>query len=322
MKLYFLRWVTWLSLLAILNSCDISSMPSTPLRIAIHTWPGYEFIFLAHQEKWIDQQVKLVETKSATNSLQALKDGLVDGAALTLDEVLRAREMQIPLTIVLIFDISAGADMLIAKPNIKNLTDLKGKRIGVEQNALGAVMLSQALQTSGLDPLDIEQVALTIDQHEHAWKSGEIDALITFDPIASHLLSLDAHRLYDSRQIPNLIIDVLAIHQKAIDTHKGAIKHLIAGHFKALNHFSNNTQDASYRMATHLNVAPAKVVTNYKGLLLPDIKKNHLQLAGKNPKLLQSANLLSAIMLKSNILKQPSSSQDLCLADFLPSEPL
>jgi len=314
-----LHILTTAILLLCLNSCEFSTSASTPLRIAAHVWPGYEFMFLARQENWLDQQqVKLVETNSATASLQALKDGLVDGAALTLDEALRARDMQIPLTIVLVFDISAGADMLLAKPSIEQLSDLKGKRIGVEQGALGAVMLSQALQAGGLTPSDTEQVSLTIDNHKSAWQAGKVDALITYEPIAGQLLSTGARRLYDSRQAPNMIIDVLAMRQNVLNSHKSAIKHLIAAHFQALQHFQSNTPDASYRMATHLNVVPEKVTSNYKGLLLPNIKYNHLLIGSEKPQLLQSTQLLSAIMLKSNILSQPSPSLNLFTSDFLP----
>jgi len=275
-------------------------------------------MFLARQENWLDKQVNLVETNSATASLQALKDGLVDGAALTLDEVLRAREMQIPLTVVLVFDISAGADMLLAKPGIKQLSDLKGKRIGVEQGALGAVMLSQALQAGNLTPSDIKQVSLTIDNHKSAWQADKIDALITYEPVAGQLLSTGAKRLYDSRQAPNMIIDVLAVRQSTLSYHKKAIEHLIASHFRALQHFQSNTPDASYRMATHLNVVPEKVTSNYKGLLLPSIKYNHLLIDSKKPQLLQSAQLLSTIMLKLNILSQPTPPLNLFTSDFLP----
>mgnify|MGYP000179084503 FL=1 len=314
-----LHTLTTAILLLFLSNCEFSSTPNEPLRIAAHVWPGYEFMFLARQENWLDkQQVKLVETNSATASLQALKDGLVDGAALTLDEVLRARNMKIPLTVVLVFDISAGADMLLAKPDIEHLSNLKGKRIGVEQGALGAVILSQALQAGGLTPNDIKQVALTIDNHKSAWQADKVDALITYEPIAGQLLSTGARRLYDSRQAPNMIIDVLAVRQNVLSSHQDAIEHLIASHFQALQHFQSNTPDASYRMATHLNVVPEKVTSNYKGLLLPNTKYNHLLIGGENPQLLHSTQLLSAIMLKSNILSQPAPSLNLFTSDFLP----
>ncbi|MCK5188995.1 MAG: ABC transporter substrate-binding protein, partial [Methylococcales bacterium] len=99
--------------------------------ISSHVWPGYDLMFLAQKQGWlVDPNLKLLTTQSATDSIMALSTGQVDGAALTLDEVLLARDKGIPLTIVLVFDISAGADMVLSRAKINSLSELKGKRIG------------------------------------------------------------------------------------------------------------------------------------------------------------------------------------------------
>lgn len=304
-------------LVVFLVGCE--QAPDTPLRIAAHNWPGYEFMFLAQQEKWLDQQkVQILETKSVIESMRALKAGRIDGAALTFDEVLRLREAGVDLSVLLVFDISAGANMLIARLDVGRLEDLKDKRIGVEQGALGAVMLSQVLIRSGLDINDIERVVLTIENHKEAWQYEAVDALITVEPVASQLLAEGAKRLFDSRDIPNMIVDVLAIRKEVLKTHKIAIQHLIEKHFKALQHFQHNVQDASYRMAMHLQTVPEKVVNRYKGLLLPNIKNNFQLLAGTEPKLLENIKLLSEVMLEANILKRSSELSGLLNANFLP----
>jgi len=278
-------------------------------------------MFLAQQEKWLEQQkVQIIETKSATESIQKLKQGSIDGAALTLGEVLRLREAGVNLSILLVFDISIGADMLIAKPDIKQLKGLNGKRIGVEQGALGVVMLSQVLERSGLAVEDIKQVALTIDNHKQAWKDERVDALITYEPVASQLLEKGAKRLFDSREIPHMIVGVLAIRKEVLTTHEAAIQHLIAKHFKGLQHFQINVQDASYRMASHMQIVPEKVVNHFKGLLLPNIKSNFNLISGAEPKLLENAKLLSKIMLESGVLVRHSDLSELFNANFLPRQ--
>ena len=71
-------------------------------------------------------------------------------------------------------------------------------------------------------------------------------------------------------------------------------------------------------MTTRLNTVPEKVTSNYKGLLLPNIKYNHLLMDDANPQLLQSTQLLTAIMLKLDILSQPAPPLNLFTSDFLP----
>lgn len=309
-KLFFLAAVLFIA------GCE--QVPDRPLQIAAHLWPGYEFLFFAKQEGWLNKrQVNLTETSSATSSLQALKQGEVDGAALTLDEVLLARDAGINLVIVLVFDISAGADMLLAKPGFKHLSELKGARIGLEQGTLGEVVLAQALKAAGLTRSEVKLVPLTIDNHQVAWQQAKVDALVTYEPSAGKLLSSGAVKLFDSRKMPNMIVDVLAVRREVLATHQTEIRHLIASHFQAMQHFYNNYQDASYRMAAHLKVLPEDVSKNYKGLFLPGLKYNLDLISGAEPSLLGSAYLLSSIMLESKILAQPANIEGLIDDSFL-----
>lgn len=292
-----------------------------PITIASHVWPGYETMFLAQSEGWFDsKQVHLLETKSATDSIQALADGRVDGAALTLDEVLQARARGIPLSVVMIFDISAGADMLLARSDIKTLAGLKGKRIGVEQGAVGGLMLSEILKKAALKPQDIEMVPLTIDQQKDAWMANRIDAVITYEPVASQLLDRDAHKLFDSRQIPNTIVDVLAMRSEALDrSHAAAIRQLLAAHFRVLDHLNRNPYDAVYRMAGRLNLPADEVLSAFKGLLLPDADNNRRLLTGARPPLLATAQMLSTVMVENSLLPRPDPLATIIRAEYLPA---
>lgn len=290
-----------------------------PLTVAAHIWPGYEFMFLAQREGWLDaNQVTLRETPSASESLQALSDGKVDAAALTLDEVLRERARGVHVSVVLVFDISAGADVVLARPDIRELKQIKGKRIGVEQGALGALMLVKALQAAGLDRDEVQVVPLTIDQHEAAWQHGEVDVLVCYPPVSSKLMDKGAVDLFDSRQLPDTIVDVLAVRQDVLDQKHDAIRHLIASHLRGRDHLQRNPQDAGYRMASHLGLRSADVPAAYKGMVLPDLEGNRRLLGGDKPVLLDSAHMLSEVMFKEGLLPQPNSLDALLYAGCLP----
>lgn len=293
-----------------------------PISIASAIWVGYEPMLLARNEGWLDaKRVRLVEMASATDSLQALVEGKVDGAALTLDEMLKARAKGIPLSVVMIFDVSAGADMLVAHPGIKQFSDLKGRRIGFEQGAVGGLMLASVLRAAGLTKEDIKLVPLTIDSHRDAWARNQVDAIITYEPVASQLLAQGAVKLFDSRQIPNIIVDVLAIRSDVLDgNHATAIRHLISAHFRALNHLNRNPQDTAYRMAHHLGLPVAGVLPAFKGLLLPDAINNRRMLTGSPPQLLDTARKVSAIMVEGKLLSRDDTFTALIRADFLPTD--
>ncbi|MGZ8222981.1 MAG: ABC transporter substrate-binding protein [Methylobacter sp.] len=316
------RFITFLSGLALAQTLPSCGWFDRPISIATRVWPGYEPMCLARDKGWLNaQQVRLVEMASATDSLQALADGKVEGAALTLDEVLKARAAGLPVSVVMIFDISAGADMLIARSDIKQLAELKGRRIGFEQGAVGELMLTEVLRAAGLTKADVELVVLNVDRHREAWDRNEVDAVTCYEPLASRLLEQGGIKLFDSRRIPNTIVDVLAIRNDALGfSHAGAIHHLLSAHFRALDYLNRNPQDAAYRMAAHLGLPATHVLTALKGLVLPDAANNYRWLSGETPELLTCARKLSNIMVRSGLLKQEDELGSLIRADFLPTD--
>lgn len=310
-------------LVSVLSMASCHYLENKPISVAAHIWPGYEPMFLARNEGWLSPDlVNLVETASATESIQALLDKKVDAAALTLDEALKVRAMGVPLTVVMVFNTSVGADMLLADSNIKTMSDLKGKRLGYEASSMGAVMLVEVLQNAQLEKEDVHLVELNIDKHLAGWQYKNFDAVITYEPVATQLRAGGMHKLFDSRQIPNTIMDVLVIRSDVIHhSQTKAVSHLVASHFRALSHLKHNPQDAAYRMAEHLKVDARDVLGAYKGLLLPDLEHNHRLLAGgeKSP-LLLSAKSLMQLMLEHQLIQQPDNLLLLIDDQYLPRD--
>jgi NitT/TauT family transport system substrate-binding protein len=278
---------------------------ATPLRIASHVWAGYEFMFLAQREGWISpQDITLTETRSATESMQLLADGKADGVALTLDEMLRAREQGTPLMAVLIFDISMGADALLAKPGIDTLAQLKGKRIGYEQSAVGALMLHEALKAAALTPADVERVPATPDQHLQLWHSEKVDALITFEPTASQLQAENAHILFDSSKIPNEIFDMMVVHEDVFQARRQDVCGVARQWFRALDYMRQSPDDASSRIAKRLGVSAQEYKAMLGGISTPTLQENLRLLSGSEPGIVAPANNLVQVMLKEGQLKR------------------
>lgn len=293
-----MKWVFRAFIVSVLAMHLQGCGESRPLRVAAHVWPGYELMFLAKELGWLDtDQVELVPTAFASESLEALVAGDVDAAALTLDEVLLARDRGVVLTVVLVFDMSAGADVVITRPGLSNAEGLRGMRVGYEDGAVGALMLTKALRHFGLGADDIIPVKLPPSAHLNAWNSGRIDALVTYQPLASHLRKQGGSVVFDSRETPNSIFDVLAVRSDRLRGRRaGALRNLLAAHFQALQHFERNPQDAAYRMAPRLGLPATEVSATFRGLVLPDLANNHRLLSGDPAPLILSAAELSKLM--------------------------
>jgi NitT/TauT family transport system substrate-binding protein len=294
------------------------SQSEPQLRIASNVWPGYELLYLAKAKHYFSEpQIRLVEVPSATVCIKSLAAGTIEGAMLTLDEVLTARAQGLDLKVIAVLDVSLGADVLLARPGIDTVQDLQGKKIGVEQSAVGAVMLDAALQSAGLTPADVETIYMTVNKHVDAYQQKKVDAVVSFEPVKSQLLQQGAKTLFSSAEIPGRVIDVLAVLPSAIDNSPRAVAELVSSHFRAREYFLHNQQTAAMILAKRLQLAPNEVPASYEGLELPDLHANIDYLAGNQPKLQQSIVELARIMQDANLLSKTVSLDNMINGRFL-----
>ncbi|MGI0479223.1 ABC transporter substrate-binding protein [Geminocystis sp. CENA526] len=276
---------------------------SYPLRIGSNIWPGYATLYLARDlGDYDDTNIKLVDYPSTTEVIRAYRHEEIEVAALTIDEALVLASTQDNIRIIAIFNISHGGDVILAKPEIKTMKDLKGKRVGVESTALGAFFLTRALEKSGMSLEDIKIVSLELSEHTNAFKNGDIDAIVTFYPPKSKILAMGASLLFDSSQIPGEIVDVLIVNTETLTNSPQTIQTLINGHFKGLNYLRKKPEEVSPIMAKRSQVTPEEFLQSLNGLKLPNLQENQDLLSKNDPSLIQAMEKLTKIMLDNNLL--------------------
>ncbi len=275
------------------------------LKVGISPWPGYEPLALASELGLFNEaQIRIVRFSTPTDSYRALRDGIIDVAAFTADELFHFAQVREKPRIFLILDISQGADAIVAKKEIKTLDGLKGKRIGVEGSALSEYLLHRALDfTHGLKISDLHVHHYQINEHLDAFVGNKIDALVTYEPSKSLLLNAGAHVLFDSSQLPHEIVDVLATNDETIQNKAEALTVLAQGWFKALDYVDKNYTPAMKKMARHEETTLAEFQAGYEDLLIPS-KEQNLQMLGENGSLIKPMQKLSALMYAKGSLQK------------------
>jgi NitT/TauT family transport system substrate-binding protein len=180
-------------------------------------------------------------------------------------------------------------------------------------------MLHQVLEAARLAPSAISVVPVTGDGHLTAWKKEKLDALITYEPVASQIEAQGGRRLFDSRKLPGQILDVLAVRRDRIEAQAAHLTAVAAGHFRALRHLQINPQDAAFRMAGRMGLNGQEVLRAYRGLSMPSLAANR-QLLESGGKLLDSARRLSSIMAQTGLLPRDDTLADLTASRFLPQD--
>lgn len=298
----------WILLLATVlpGLAGCTPAPPEPLRVGINIWPGYEPLYLARElGYYADTPLHLVEYASDTQALRALRNAAIDAAALTLDELLQLRAEGLDLRVVAVLDFSNGADVVLARAHVRKLADMRGRRVGVENTAVGAYVLTRVLQAAGLTQTDIRVVSLELGEHEQAFKSGKVDVVVTSEPWRSRLLTQGAHQLWDSSLIPGEIVDVLAVRRDRLKEHAETVTALLYGWFRALDYVKTQPQDAAKRMGQREGLDANQFLAALSRLQLPDLEQNRQLLAGKPPGLVATSRQLMMVMLQHQLLPKP-----------------
>jgi NitT/TauT family transport system substrate-binding protein len=281
--------------------------PVPPLRVGSIIFPGYELLFLARELGLLPpDRLRLVEMNNNTDTLRALALGRLEAAALTLDEVIRGRDQGLDLRIVLVLDESAGADVVMVAPHIRSLAGLKGRRIGFEEGATGAVMMGALLATAGLEVHQVVKVRIPLAASVDAFYQQSLDAVVTIEPWATQLEARGARRVFDSSQTPGLIVDVLAVRAEVLDRSRDALRALVTGHFEALRRFRASPASQAVALAPRLRLDPADVPAAFKGLDLPDAEANRRWLAPQGL-LSQSAERLGGMLHSEGLIRSAAS---------------
>lgn len=296
---------TVLVLGALLLGLSGCGQPDKALTVGANVWPGYEPLFLARSLGYYNNpSVRLIEFSSSAEVIRAFRNGLIDVAALTADEALLVADTQPDHRIVLVCDFSNGADVLLAKPEFKSIQDLKGRRVGVETTAEGALLLARALDQAGLSSADVQAVQVPLLEQEEAFISGRVDAVITFEPHRTRLLAAGARQLFDSSKIPGEIVDVLLARRELVASDSRALAALVSGWFRALKYLHENPSDAAGRMAPREGLTPPQFLDSLKGLTLLDRDANLRLLGGSSNNLAGAMRQLSAVMLQHKMISR------------------
>lgn len=288
------------------------------LRVGTTLWPGYEPLYLAKELKEFKEDIRMIHYPSTSDVLRAFKNRILEAAALTLDEVVLLEEANIPVQIILVLDISEGADVIMARPEIKNMQGLIGAKVAVESTAVGAYVLSRALQVHDIGIHQIALVNVENSSHKDAYQKELADAIVTYEPVRTQLLNIGAKQIFSSLEIPGEVVDVLVVHDDVIQSHRDQLLDITKGWFAALKQIKDEPVDSYTFIASRMKITPREAKESYYGLSLPSLKKNKKLLSNTPDSLATTFSRLSEQMKISGLINPEVKPKILLNDQFLP----
>ncbi len=189
-----LRPVLWIAPISVLAFAACGCQPKAeqeaqgaPLKLVLAVQPApYSALIAVADEKGFFKEsgieVTLKEYPSGSDSLQAMRDGEAQIATVS-DFVFAAKMIEDPsLRVVASIGMTVGSQIVARKDrNIKDVSDLLGKKIGYSPTTISDYFLHAFLLTNYLSPKDITMVGIPAARQVEAVVTGEVDAVSAFE---------------------------------------------------------------------------------------------------------------------------------------------
>jgi len=198
--------------------------PPAPLRIGYSDWPGWVAWQVAIEQGFFERlgvDVRFTWLEYVP-SIEAFSEGQVDAVCMTNGDALVAGSSGAPSVGIVINDYSNGNDMVVARPGITRVAELRGKRIGVEIGFVDHLLLMEALTSAQLRESDVSIVNAKTHETPELLAAGGVDAIAAWQPHSGRALELvkDSRAVFTSADVPGLIYDMLFVARGSLEARR------------------------------------------------------------------------------------------------------
>jgi len=292
---------------------EMSPVSAAAVSLGYSDWPGWVAWQVAIDKGWLKQGGLDINFNwfDYSASMDAFAAGKIDGDFVTNGDALVTGASGARNLTILVTDYSNGNDMIIARPGIKSMQELKGRKIGVEVGLVDHLLLLDGLKKAGMTQNDVTLVNSKTNETPQVLASGQVDAIAAWQPNSGMAMkALPGSRpIYTSAQAPGLIYDVLIVSPSSLAAHRAEYMKLVPLWDRIVKYIDDpQTQDDAIRiMSARVGLTPAQ----YKPLLagthllnIAEAKKVFVKADGLDS-LYGSSKIVDDFNVRNNVYKQP-----------------
>jgi NitT/TauT family transport system substrate-binding protein len=251
-----------------------SAASAAPLKVGYSDWPGWVAWQVAIEKGWLKEAGVDVQFEwfDYVASMDAFAAGKIDGVTVTNGDALVMASGGAKNVMILLTDYSNGNDMIVGKPGIKSLKDLKGKKIGLETGFVEHLLLLNGLEKAGMKESDVTIVNTKTNETAQALASGDLAAIGAWQPNSGEAMKRvpGAKPIYTSANEPGLIYDVITVSPSSLSSKRAEWAKLAKVWDKVVTYINDpKTQpDAVKIMAARVGLKPEAYLPLLKGTKL------------------------------------------------------
>lgn len=291
------------------SSSSASESSNQPIRLGFNLWPGAIPWQIAEEQGFFEAasvNAEITWFQTLGDQINAFNAGKIDIANLTLNDLFMSNSNGVPCKVILMPDVSAGADAIVASNSINSVQDFVGKQAGVEIATVGHLLFLQALAKNGVDPQSVPIVNMAADAAISAMIAGKLDVAYSYDPFITQLLnSGKGNVVFSSKDVPGLIADTVVAHQSLLDRRTAEVQKLVDVWHQVLDFRNQNQKDAYAIEAKRAGVSVEDYAALQKGLewLAPQQTLETFELGNTTRSLPYAGKVVADFMVEQQLLE-------------------
>jgi NitT/TauT family transport system substrate-binding protein len=264
------RWAA-LACALLLAAAAPAARAAPPLQIGYSDWPGWVAWQVAIDKGWlqeagVDARFQWFDYSA---SLDAFSAGKIDAVTMSNGDALVTGAGGARSVMILLTDYSSGNDMVVAKPGIRTLRDLKGRKVAVEIGLLEHLLLLDGLKKAGMSEGDVTLVNAKTNELPQILAAGDVAAIVAWQPISGQAMkSVPGSRpVFTSADEPGLIYDVLAVNPASLSARRADWVKLAKVWDRVVAYITDprTSDDAVRIMAARVGISPSAFRPLLKG---------------------------------------------------------
>lgn len=259
-------WKKCLTFGAMLAGSALLTVPvsAEPLKIGYSDWPGWVAWEVGIKKDWFAEEGVEVsfEWYDYVASMDAYAAGQLDAVGMTNGDALVTGATGKPSVGILINDYSNGNDMIVAKPGIESLMDLKGMKVGLEEGFVPHLLLLKGMEMAGMEPDEITTVNTPTNETPQVLSSGAVDAVSAWQPSSGEALKLvsGSKPIFTSADAPGIIYDIMFVDPESLEKRRDEWKKVIKVWYRIVDFIKDedNLDETLEILASRVSVSPAE----------------------------------------------------------------
>lgn len=274
-------WLGGLFLIAlitslILNACSPGQARLQPLKVGITPWPGFDIALYAREAGLFQKNgldVELVRFENQQDSARAVLRGSLDAAFASLWDVMQVDPGNDKPVVIMVSNISHGADGMIAQPGIQSVKDLRGKRVGAKLGTVNHLILLEALKLHQVNPREITIEDVSNETAAQMMEQGKLDGAVLWEPMLGETAKkIKGNIVFTTKDLDSLVIDTLMSRSQVVNSKQAELTRFISTWFEVMAAVDTKPDEVFEQVGKVLGQSGESFASDYSGLKKGDIE--------------------------------------------------